>query len=41
MKNFDVHFLTNVSINLNIIQYIATTFWFVEAHAKFFLHKYC
>ena len=27
------------SINLDEIQYVATTCWFVEAHAKFILHK--
>ena len=26
---------------LNQIQVIAITFWFVEAHAKFILHKFC
>ena len=37
-----MHFLTNLSINFNEIQYVATTCWFLEAHANFFcfvLHK--
>ena len=28
-----------LNINLNEINYVATTCWFVEAHAKFILHK--
>ena len=38
-KNFSVHFLTNLSVDLDEIQYVATTCWFVEAHATVILHK--
>ena len=38
IKNF-VHFLRNFAFNLVEIQYVATTSWFVRAHAKFILHK--
>ena len=34
-----VHFLSNLSINLDGIQCAARTCSFVEAHAKFMLHK--
>ena len=27
----------NLSVDLDVIQYVATTCWFVEAHAKFIL----
>ena len=40
INNFGVQFLTNLDINLDEIQYVATACWFVEAHAKFILHKY-
>ena len=36
---FGVHFLANASIDLDKIDYVATTCWFVEAHAKFILDK--
>ena len=39
-KDFIVHFLRNFTVDLHDIQYVTTTFWFVEAHAKFSLHKY-
>ena len=39
MKNFVIHFLANLSIDVEGIQYVATTCWFVEAHSKFILHK--
>ena len=32
-------FLTNFSIDLVEMQHVATTCWFVEAHAKFVLHQ--
>ena len=35
-----VHFLTNSCIDLDEMQYVATTCWFVQAHAKFILYKY-
>ena len=38
-QNFGVHFLTNLSISLDEIQYVATACWFVGAHAKFIFHK--
>ena len=38
-KNFGVHFLANLNIDLDKIQYVATTCWFVEADAKFLFHK--
>ena len=38
-KNFGVYFLANLSIDLDEIRYVATTRWFVEAHAKFIVHK--
>ena len=40
MNNFGVHFLSKVIIDSDEIQYVATTCWFVEAHAKFILHMY-
>ena len=33
-KNFGVHFLSNFWVDLDEIQYVATTHWFVEAHAE-------
>ena len=33
-KTLGVHFLANLSIDLDEIQYVATTCWFVKAHAK-------
>ena len=33
--NFGIHFLANLNIHVDEIQYVATTCWFVEAHAKF------
>ena len=38
-KNFGVHFLTNFMVGLDENQFVATTCCFVEAHAKFILHK--
>ena len=35
INNFGVHFLANLNINLDEIQYVATTWWFVEALARF------
>ena len=36
-KHFGIYFLANLSmINLDAIQLVATTWWFVEAHADFF-----
>ena len=32
-------FSCKLNIDLDEIQYVATTYWFVEAHAKFILHK--
>ena len=32
-------FLVNLRIDLDEIQYVATTCWFAEAHAKSVLHK--
>ena len=40
IKNFGVHFLANFSVDLDEIRYVATTCQFVEAPAKFSLHKY-
>ena len=37
-KKFCVHFLGNFGVNLDEIQYVATTCWFVETHVKFILH---
>ena len=34
---FSVDFLANSSIDLDEIQYVATTCWFVEAHVTFFV----
>ena len=39
-KKIGVHFPRNFAVNLDEIQYVATTCWFIEAHAKFILHKY-
>ena len=39
MKNSGVHFLVNLRVDLDEIPSVATIFWFVEAHAKFILHK--
>ena len=36
-KPSTVHFLVNVNIDLEKFQYVATTCWFVEAHAKFII----
>ena len=38
-KKLGVHFLANTFIDLNEIQYVATTCWFVGARAKCILHK--
>ena len=38
-ENFGIHFLANLSIDLDKIHYVATTCWFVEAQTKFVLHK--
>ena len=32
-------FSRNIAVDLDEIQYVATTCWFVEAHAKFILHQ--
>ena len=32
-------FLKKFILDLDEIQYVATTCWFIEAHAKFILHK--
>ena len=39
IKKFGVLFLSDLSIDLDEIQYVATACWFVEAGAKFILHK--
>ena len=39
MKNYCIHFYTNLSMDLDEIQCVATTYWFVEAPAKFIFHK--
>ena len=36
IKNLGVHFLANLPIDLDEIQYVATTCCFVEAHAKMY-----
>ena len=38
--NFGVYFLSNFATEFDEIQYVAKTCWFVEAHAKYRLHKY-
>ena len=38
IKN-DARFLANLSIDTVEIQYVATTCWFVETHARFILRK--
>ena len=38
-RKIDVHFLAHLVIPFDEIQSVATTCWFVEAHAKI-LHKY-
>ena len=38
-SNIGVHFLTNISFDFDEIYYVAPTCWFVEAHAKFIVHK--
>ena len=41
MKKARIHFFfTKLRIDLDKILYVATTSWFVEAHAQFTLHKY-
>ena len=37
IKNYSVHFLANLGIDFDEIQYVATTCWFVEVHPKIFL----
>ena len=39
IKNFGVHFLRNFVVDLDKLQYDATTCWFVEAHARFVSYK--
>ena len=39
IKNFGIHFLTNLGLDLDESQCVATTCWFVEGHATFILHK--
>ena len=34
-KNLSVHLFANLGIDFDEIQYVAITFWFVEAHAKY------
>ena len=38
-QQFCVYFLTDLCIDLDKSQYVATICWFVEAHAKFILDK--
>ena len=38
-KTLGFRFLTKLTIDLDEIQYVAITCWFVEAPAKFILHK--
>ena len=38
-KNVSVHLLANLSIDMDEIQYVAATCWFLEAQAKFILRK--
>ena len=40
LQNFGGHFLANLRMDLDEIQHVATTGWFVEAHAKFILDMY-
>ena len=40
IQDLGVHFVANLGIDLDEIQYVATACWFVEAHAKFILNKY-
>ena len=35
IKNFSVHLLGNFAVNLDEIQYVATTCWFIEADTCF------
>ena len=39
MKNFSVHFLRNIAIDLDEIECVTTTCWSVKAHSKFILYK--
>ena len=39
IRNFGVRFIANLGTDLAEIQYVATPFGFIEAHAKFILHK--
>ena len=39
ISNFFVLFHINFGVDLDEIQYVATTCWFVEVHAEFILHK--
>ena len=39
LKNSCLYFLGNFGTDLDEIQAVATTTWFVEAHAKYILHK--
>ena len=38
-QNFSVHFLANISVDLNEIQSIDTTIWFVETQFRSILHE--
>ena len=38
-QNFDVHFLRNFAVNVDEIQYVSSTCWFVEARAEFIQYK--
>ena len=38
-ENFSTHLLWNSSVNFDEMNCAATTYWFVECHAKLFLHK--
>ena len=40
IQNPCIHFLADLSINLDEILYVATACWFVEAYAKFIFHKW-
>ena len=35
-QNYGSHCLANLGINLDEIQFVATTYWFVKAHSGFF-----
>ena len=41
IKNLSADFLRNFPVDYDEILCVATIRWFVEAHAKFILHKFC